>query len=116
MSFDISKYLSPDPTTPYSHWNIFDSRLHLLRFKIPHVKTITITSITAANLPLVAQQELGSHELWWTLLYYNGLSDPIKDISIGAQIRIPNKNKLLSELETSFQKSSSIITNSFITL
>lgn len=106
------RYLTADSNTPETHWNLFDSNIKDLRFRVPSSKTITVNSITASNLPMIAEQELGDPSLWWAILHFNGLLDPIDDISVGTTLRIPNRAQLLALLSSasaSSQTSSSKI-------
>lgn len=67
--------------------------------KLPASSTIIVSSEWSANLPGLAAVYLGSKYLWWVLLVYNGLFDPIKDVAPGVTLRIPDRDMLMTYME-----------------
>lgn len=63
---------------------------------LPSASTVQLDSTQAANLPGLADKYLGSPYLWWALLIYNGLDDPIRDVAVGLTLRIPDRDALMS--------------------
>lgn len=97
--FDITNYLRPDSTTPKNHWNQFDAPFTDLRFRIPIANEIVITAETESNLPLIAERELGDQSLWWTILHFNQLYDPVVDVFPGQRLKIPSRRELIAVLD-----------------
>lgn len=70
-----------------------------------HIQAVTTESIVvvtaglAHNLPTLAHRYLGDTGLWWALLMYNQLTDPIADVTPGLQLKIPRKSELVQLLE-----------------
>ena len=103
---------SVDNFLPYvnGRMNIFDANFRDLRFAIPSEREVLITAKEQSDLPGMALQYLGDNRLWWVLLQYNGLYDPIEDIQPGTRIRIPSRASLINFLENSVAKPSSATT------
>ena len=99
-------------STEGTDYNIYDAKFKNVRFAVSVGKIITIDSGTEANLPLIAEREMGDQYLWWVLLDFNGLLDPIQDITPGRKLKIPDRAGLLSFLQrdtTSFLATQVII-------
>lgn len=79
--------------------DIFKSRFKNLKFRLKRYRTFTVTAGFEANLPGIAHKFLGNQDLWWTILHYNGLYDPIEQVYIGAVLKIPDRTELLAVLE-----------------
>jgi len=79
--------------------DVIESKLQNIRYAVPIARTVVIDSGTEANLPLLAEIHLGSMDLWWALLHFNGMIDPIDDVYVGRGINIPDRVSLLSYLE-----------------
>lgn len=92
-------------TNSYTNWytvdnetlNIWDSVINNLR-QLPYSDLVAVDAQWQHNLPGLAQQYLGSMYLWWAVLMYNGLYDPIDDIVPGVVLKIPDKSSLSSLL------------------
>ena len=80
-----------------------------MRFNIPTEKSITLTAADESNLPGLAFKYLGDTSLWWVLLEYNGLYDPISDVIAGNTLKIPSRRDLISYLESSPERSSNVV-------
>ncbi len=80
-------------------FDIWDANPSDMKFNVPTATTIVVDSSLEANLPHIAYEYLGDTSLWWTLLYYNGITDPISDIYSLALLRIPDRQALISYLE-----------------
>ena len=79
--------------------DVWGARFSNLRYSVASVNTITVSSGFEANLPALAEKYLGDQNMWWILLQYNGLIDPIHDIRIGQVLQIPDRTALISYLE-----------------
>lgn len=88
--------------------DVFASKAKNMRFNVPAAKTITLSMADEHNLPGLAHQHLGDQSLWWVLLEYNGLQDPIKDIKAGLVMRIPSRRDLITYLETTTDKPTNV--------
>lgn len=97
--YDVSSYVS---TYPDGRVDIWSAKFINMRFSVTLSRVITVTSGFEANLPALAKKYLEDQNLWWAILHYNGLIDPIHDIRIGAILRIPDRNSLINFLENQF--------------
>lgn len=80
-------------------FDIWDSKARDLRYNVPAASTVVIDAASEANLPYLAHVHLGDQDLWWVILYYNGLTDPISDVYPSAILRIPDRASLITYLE-----------------
>lgn len=97
----MSLHFLVESLSKYTPSGIIDPRSSVykdLAFAVPCVGTIIVDATYEANLPLVAAHKLGNPDLWWALLMYNGLVDPIGGVHIGSRLRIPDKASLLAVL------------------
>jgi hypothetical protein len=96
-----SARFSVDNFLPYPNGRMspFDANFRDLRYAIPSDREILVTAKEQADLPNLALQYLGDNRLWWVILQYNGLYDPIEDIQPGVKLRIPRRAALIAYLE-----------------
>lgn len=106
-NFDRRNFLSVDNTGKIL--DIFSAKYKNIRFQLPTSQTLIVNSGTEANLPGLAYQLYGDVSLWWVLLLYNGLYDPINDVKPGLVLRIPSKDAIISYLESQEDKIQSIV-------
>ena len=85
--------------------DIFNANFRHIR-NVQEQQRVVIDAAYAHNLPGLAHEYLQDTGLWWALLMYNGLQDPINDVVPGITIRIPNRNQLLLLLEAQSESSS----------
>ena len=71
-----------------------------IKFLVPAKGIFVVTEAFEANLPGIAFEIFGDIELWWALALYNGIVDPIDDVSVGTRLLIPDREYLISLLET----------------
>lgn len=95
--FDSSNFMTV--TADGQDLDIFSARFKDLRFGVPGTVTVEIDASTEANLPGLADKHLGDQALWWVILEYNGLVDPIEDITPGTVIRIPERRSVIQYLD-----------------
>jgi hypothetical protein len=106
-SFDSRLFM---PVLPDGrHYNVFDAKFKDLRFKIPVSQTISIDAKLEGNLPLIAHLYLGDQNLWWVLLQFNAFNDPIKDVSAGSSLKIPDRRSLLSLLQSADDQETTVV-------
>lgn len=95
--YDINQFMSvTDDGGALNYWDADFRNLNLI---IPASETVVIGAEWSYNLPGLAASKLGSRFLWWVLLVYNGLSDPINDVVPGVTLAIPDRNALMSFLQ-----------------
>lgn len=87
--------------------DIWDAAFNNLHLYVTTAETITIDATWESNLPGLAAEKLGSRYLWWALLMYNGLIDPLRDVKPGVRLRIPDRSSLLSYMQSVLASSSS---------
>lgn len=105
--FDISNFCSV--TEDGQDLDMFSAKFKDLSLTSATSRVITIDSATEANLPFIAEKYLGSSRLWWTILMYNGLLDPIEDIALGVRLAIPSRSSLITILESGNRSNISIV-------
>jgi hypothetical protein len=88
---------------------VFSAKFKNMRFNVPTEKTVALSAADAANLPGLAHRLLGDKSLWWVLLEYNGLYNPIEDIRPGILLNIPSRSALITYLETTPEKPSNVV-------
>jgi hypothetical protein len=65
-----------------------------MRFNVSVDKVVTIDATYEANLPGLAYDYYGDVEYWRSIMWFNGLTDPLNDACVGALIGLPNKASL----------------------
>lgn len=65
-----------------------------IRFGVIPVQIIVIDSKYQANLPGLAYDFYGDQEYWRAILAFNGLIDPINDITTGRHLGLPDASSL----------------------
>lgn len=96
-TFNLANYLEVTPDG--DHFNIWDAPFRDIHLRVPTSRVITIDASTQANLPGIAAEYLGSRYLWWALLFYNGITDPISGVYSGLILKVPDREALLVYLE-----------------
>jgi hypothetical protein len=79
--------------------DVFTAKFRDIRYILPVQTNITVDASSEANLPYLADKYLQDQDLWWVILMFNGLVDPIEDVTIGTTLRIPDKRSLTALLE-----------------
>lgn len=74
--------------------DILSSQYINMRFTVSVDKVITIDARYEANLPGLAFDYYSDQEYWRAIMVFNGLSDPLNDVCVGAKIGLPNKSSL----------------------
>ena len=86
--YEFSRLTAPDNTGVASP---FKSPYRNIRFAIPAASTFTVTEADMSNLAGIAFRVYGDTSLWYMLLAYNGLQDPIQDVYPGLVLNVPSK-------------------------
>jgi hypothetical protein len=94
--FNISEYYKSLESGAFDIWDVTPNNM---RFNVPSATTVIVDSSLEANLPAIAYTYLGDQDLWWAILYYNGLTDPLSDIYSLKVLNIPDRQSLISFLE-----------------
>lgn len=92
-----------------NHYNIFDAKFKDLRFRLPVSQTITIDSGTEGNLPLIAHLHLGDQQLWWVIVQFNAMNDPLKEVKAGATLNLPDRRELLALLQSPDEQQTTLV-------
>jgi hypothetical protein len=92
--FNFSKYTPLDNTR--DAYNVFQSGYKNIRFNVQQQQQIQLDNSTAYNLPGLAYQLYSDTSLWYGLMVYNGLSDPLTDIQPGMVLKVPTKADILA--------------------
>lgn len=102
--FDVENFLPL--TEDGKSFDVFSSPMRNLRL-ITTEAVVTVNAATAHNLPTLAHTHLGEVGLWWVLLMYNQLTDPIRDVVPGLKLKIPRKSELVQLLEVTMARNAS---------
>lgn len=62
-------------------------------------KIHTVVKDEEFNLPLISWREFGVKDAWWLIAQFNGIIDPMSEITIGKELRIPTIDSIESSLE-----------------
>lgn len=60
---------------------------------------VTITQDLAKRPDLIAHKAYGNSSLWWAILEFNNIRDPLFDIRPGHVFRIPELTRLLEAIQ-----------------
>lgn len=96
-------------TADGNHLSVFSARFKNLRHNVPVERTLTLGPQDESNLPGIAAKYLGDVNLWWVLLEFNGLYNPVLDIRAGMTLRIPSRSAVITFLETSPEAASNVV-------
>lgn len=108
--YDINQFMAI--TDDGGSLNFWDADFRNLNLIISATETVLVDAEWSYNLPGLAAKKLGSRHLWWVLMVYNGLSDPINDVVPGVTLAIPDRHRLLAFLEaTKAARATANITN-----
>lgn len=105
--FDLSGFCSL--TEDGQDLDMFSAKFKNLALVSATSRVITVDATTEANLPYLAEKYLGSSRLWWTILMYNGLLDPIEDITVGTKLAIPSRSSIINILESGNRSNISLV-------
>mgnify|MGYP000376038179 CR=1 FL=1 len=105
--FDLSNFCSL--TEDGQDLDLFSAKFRNLALTSTTSRVITVDASTEANLPYLAEKYLGTSRLWWAILMYNGLLDPIEDITIGTRLAIPSRSSIITVLESGNRSNISIV-------
>lgn len=79
-------------------YSVFKSGYKNIRFALTTTQTYTIKQADMANLVGLAYTLYGDVSLWYALLAFNGLQDPIQEIYPGLILNIPSKSDVIAYL------------------
>lgn len=89
--------------------DVFNSSYVNLRFGVLPAQVITIDAKYQANLPGLAYDFYGDQKYWRAILAFNGLIDPINDITVGTRLGLPDP----TSLDAFMAQGNSTLTESF---
>lgn len=89
--------------------SIFSAKFKNIRYNVPTERSLLLGPGDECNLPGLALKYLGDMNLWWVLLEYNGLYEPIEEVRAGLELRIPSRTALITYLETTEENASNVI-------
>lgn len=94
-NYDFSKVTPIDNTGLHS---VFKSGYRNIRFALSPASTMTVTEADMSNLVGIAYRFYGDRSLWYMLLAYNGLQDPVQDVYPGLVLNMPSKSSVIAYL------------------
>lgn len=62
-----------------------------------------VTSPMEARLDLISNLFYKTPNLWWVIGMYNGITNPIFEVSVGRKLKIPSRNVLDAVLQSSIE-------------
>lgn len=78
-----------------------------IRYILPATDVFVVNQAYVANAPGVAFEYYGSQDYWWIVCMFNGILDPIEDLTPGRTLQLPRLtdiNAFLSLKETEDQE------------
>lgn len=91
--FSYYKYTPIDET---GYYDIFRSGYKNLKFNVQTNQQLQLDASNAYNLPGLSYQLYGDTSLWYALLAFNGLKDPLTDVYPGLILLIPTKSDVVA--------------------
>lgn len=86
--------------------NLLDTKYRNIRWLLPVYQSVVVNARYESNLPTLSYEIYGDVSLWWVLLAFNGLTDPIEDVKPGVVLQFPEYSKLIAFLESQESNSS----------
>ncbi len=74
--------------------DVFKSSYVNMRFGVLPSKVIVVDAKYQANLPGIAYDYYGDQKYWRAILSFNGLVDPISDVTVGTKLGLPDPTSL----------------------
>ncbi len=103
----------------YLKGSVDPSRLNYLSAKYKNIKFLltpkqqyVVTHVDVANAPGLAHAIYGDKGYWWILCLFNGILDPISQVSPGTTLRLPS----LVDINNFLTSQDTTITNSTVTI
>lgn len=59
----------------------------------------TIPADMDGRIDLITVQFYGNADLWWVIAFYNGWINPITEVTMGKEIKIPKLSEVLTALQ-----------------
>jgi len=59
---------------------------------------VEVTQATAGKLDLIAFESYGKSELWWVIAELNQIVDPMTEIQVGVELRVPRRERVFNIL------------------
>jgi len=72
-----------------------------MRFEVKLAALVTIDAKYQANLPGLAFDYYGDQRYWRAILAFNGLTDPLNDVTVGRTLGLPDATSLQAFLSQS---------------
>lgn len=66
----------------------------------PSDSVVEVTQTMENRLDNLAYELYGSAELWWVIAELNHIVDPMTEVVMGTQLRVPSKERLFNILST----------------
>lgn len=89
--------------------DVFNSGYVNIRFEVALASLVTIDAGFQANLPGLAYAYYGDQNYWRAIMAFNGLTDPLNDVTVGRQLGLPDKSSLQAYLARTGQTLSQIL-------
>jgi len=80
-----------------------------LRDSIKTYSIAIITSVEENRSDIISKKYYGTEELWWIICQFNGVVNPLEDLYVGLEIKIPKYQELIIYLQNSVNKTNSRI-------
>lgn len=61
-----------------------------IKFVVPAKNTLVVDQSDVANAPGIAFRFYGSADYWWVILLFNGILDPIEELTAGLVLQLPS--------------------------
>lgn len=61
---------------------------------------VTITQDLIRRPDMISHKAYGTPDLWWAIMEYNGIRDPMFDLTMNQILRIPQVDRVLAAIST----------------
>lgn len=91
--YQLGSSKSGEPVLDFigSDWNTFRQNLVLSN-------NHTVNQEEENDLPLIAYKLLGDPDLWWVIAQLNNVVNPLADVAVGLDLKIPTRESIDREL------------------
>lgn len=110
IDLNRASYLKPSESP--DRLNYLSARYKNITFRIPPKQQFTVTHVDRANAPGLAHLIYGDKSYWWVLCLYNGILDPIEEISPGRVLNLPS----LTDINNFLTSQDSNVVNASVTI
>lgn len=100
VDLNRASYMVTGGTSRYPVPNYLSAKYKNIKFLLPAKDSYVLSQSDAANLPGLAKKLLGDVGYWWIIALYNGILDPVTDLTPGRTLQLPSVTDINALLST----------------